>query len=63
MKSPLEQVSELEGLIRQLVKLDSKMQAGQFIAAYRENRRIIAELEKSKQRIIKFHAEATPNAE
>ena len=53
MKNPLEQLSELEYLIRQLTKVDSKMQAGQFIAAYRENRRIIAELEAVKQQLVK----------
>lgn len=53
MKNPLEQLSELEYLIRQLTKVDSKMQSGQFIAAYRENRRIIAELEAVKQQLVK----------
>ena len=63
MKNPLEQVNQLEYFIRQLVKVDSKMNAGQFIAAYRENRRIIAELEKIKLDIIaeNTRAEKTPN--
>ena len=52
MQSPLEQVTQLEYFVRQLMKVDSKMNAGQFIAAYRENRRIIAELEKVKSEII-----------
>jgi len=52
MSSPLTQIDELGNLIRQLHKIDSKLQAGQFIAAYRENRRIIAELESCKSKLI-----------
>ena len=51
MVNPLIQVNELGDLIRQLHKIDSKLQAGQFIAAYRENRRIIALLEKVKDEL------------
>lgn len=32
--------------IRDLYKIDSKMKVGQFIDAWRENRRVIARLEK-----------------
>jgi hypothetical protein len=61
MSSPLVQIDELGDLIRQLHKLDSKLQAGQFIAAYRENRRLISELESKKVELVK-EAEAK-NAE
>jgi len=53
MISPLAQIDELGDLIRQLHKLDSKLQAGQFIAAYRENRRLISELETKKTAMVK----------
>ena len=54
MISPLIQIDELGDLIRQLHKIDSKLQAGQFIAAYRENRRIIAYLETSKDKLVEL---------
>lgn len=53
MKSPLEQLSELELVIRELYKIDSKLLAGQVILAYRENRSLIAALEKAKFNIVK----------
>ena len=53
MISPLEQICELEVVIRELYKIDSKLMAGQIIPAYRENRKLIAALEKIKQDIIK----------
>ena len=46
MKSPLEQLKELEYIIRELHKIDSKLIAGQVILAYREIGRIIAYLER-----------------
>ena len=52
MNNPLVDIDELGDLIRQLHKIDSKLQAGQFIAAYRENRRLIAFLEDKKKAII-----------
>ena len=52
MANPLVELDELGNLIRQLHKIDSKLQAGQFIAAYRENRRIIAELEETKKQML-----------
>ena len=61
MKSLLEQVNELDVLIRQMHKMISKMNAGQFIDAYREANRITAALEKSKQDLIKN--EGDKNAE
>ena len=53
MKSPLEQLSELELVIRELYKIDSKLLAGQVILAHRENRKLIAALEKVKFDIVK----------
>lgn len=53
MKSLLEKVNGLDDLIRQLHKMESKMNAGQFIAAWRETRRLIALLERSKQDLIR----------
>ena len=52
MKSLLEQVNSLDYLIRQLEKMESKMNAGQFIQAWRECQRITAELKKNKQDLI-----------
>lgn len=57
MKSLLERVNELDVLIRQMHKMISKMNAGQFIDAYREANRITAVLEKSKQDLIKNEGE------
>ena len=52
MKSLLETVDELEQLIRQLHKMESKMRSGQWIDAWRETNRIIARLEDDKTRLI-----------
>lgn len=57
MKNPLEQIDEIGELIRQLHKIDSKLQAGQIIAAYRDNRRLIGLLEARKQKLIESHGE------
>jgi len=57
--SPLEQVEELGVLIRELHKIDSKMEAGQFIAAWRANRKLIAEYERKK--IMLMSQEMNPN--
>ncbi len=43
--------------IRQLYKIDSKLQAGQIIAAFRENRRAIASLERKKAEIKQTNSE------
>jgi hypothetical protein len=52
MKSLLEQVKELDGLIRRMHKMESRCRSGQWIDVYRECCRIIAFLEKSKQDLI-----------
>ena len=53
MKSLLEQVNELDTLIRSLEKTLSKMRVGQFIDAWREIQRIIAGLKQAKDTLIK----------
>jgi len=58
--SPLEQLCELELVIRELYKIDSKLLAGQVISAYRENRKLISALERIKQDIIKVSKANSP---
>ena len=52
MKSLLDSVNELDALVRSLHKMESKMRSGQFIDAWRELHRIIASLEKEKQKLL-----------
>jgi cell fate (sporulation/competence/biofilm development) regulator YlbF (YheA/YmcA/DUF963 family) len=52
MKTPLDQIQDLEELIRQMHKIDSKLDAGHIIRAYRENGKIIAYLERVKANIV-----------
>lgn len=52
MKSILEEVEDINSILRQLHKLDSKMQSGQFIGAYRDLHRIIAFFELAKKNAI-----------
>ena len=52
MKSPLENINEVDEIIRQLQKMDSKMNAGQFIGAYRECNRLLAFFIKVKQGLL-----------
>jgi len=52
MKSLLEKIDTIDELIRQLRKIDSRMRAGQWIDAWRENNRIIGILEKEKKDIL-----------
>ena len=52
MKSLLEQVSEIDVLIRQLEKMESKMRSGAIIDAWRECNRIISVLNKAKRDIL-----------
>jgi len=52
MKTLLEDVESVDQIIRDLHKLDSKLQAGQFIAAYRDVNRMIAFFEQVKKNII-----------
>ena len=52
MKSLLEKIDTIDELIRQLRKIDSRMRAGQWIDAWRENNRIIGILGKEKKDIL-----------
>ena len=52
MKTLLEQTSELDNIIRQLRKMESKMRSGQWIDAWRQCTKIIAMLETSKKNVI-----------
>ena len=52
MKSLMNDIAELETLIRELHKIDSKLLAGQIIPAWRDNRRIIALLEKNRNSLL-----------
>jgi len=54
----LEQTDELDKLIRQLMKMKSKMWAGQWIDAWRDINAIIALVEKSKRNLIKDNGSA-----
>lgn len=53
MKSPMETLNDLEEVIREIHKLDSKMLAGQFIPAWRDLRKLLAFFEEKKTELIK----------
>ena len=53
MKSLLEQVSELDELIRQVEKLRSKLWVGQVVQAWRDAGRIEGSLRKGRKDLIK----------
>ena len=52
MKSLLDQVSELDRLIRQLHKLASRMKEGQIVDAHRECHSLIGSLQKNRADLI-----------
>lgn len=52
MKSPLEQIQNLEEIICQLRKIDNKLDAGQIIRAFRENGKLLSLFERIKIDII-----------
>ena len=52
MISPLEQISGIYALIRELQKMDSKLLSGQVIQAHRDLNRIIADLERISEKMI-----------
>jgi len=62
MKSLLENVVALDEIIRQLQKMESKMQSGQFLGAHRELCGLLAFFVKSKQDLIKNEEKAKKNA-
>jgi len=61
MSNVLESVESLDGVIRQLHKIESKMRAGNWIDAWRDLRRVIALLENNRKEILSRHKVA--NAE
>jgi len=52
MKSLLEQVKELDRIVRQLHKLASRMKAGQIVDAHRECHNLIGSLQKNREDLI-----------
>ena len=52
MKSLLEQVKELDRIIRQLQKLSSRMKVGQVVDAHRECNNLIGGLMRNREDII-----------
>lgn len=63
MKSLLEQVRELDQMIRQLQKLASRMKSGQIVDAHRDCNNLIGNLMQNREKLIadvdsgKEHAE------
>jgi len=57
MKSLLENVNELDEVIRQLHKMESRLRSGQIIDAHRECCRLIACFESCKKNLIKSEIE------
>jgi len=53
MKSILENLNELECLIREIEKVESKLINGQEILAYRDLGRVLSRLRKRKDGILK----------
>ena len=53
MKSLLDDVNELDFLIRQLNKLSSRIRSGECVDGYRECNGLIAYVTKAKQDLIK----------
>jgi len=54
----LEQTIELDKVIRQMRKMESKMRSGQWIDAWRDCNTIVASLERSKEDIIRNSQDA-----
>ena len=52
MSSPLEQISGIHALIRELQKMNSKLLSGQVIQAHRDLNRIIADLERISEKMV-----------
>lgn len=52
MKSPLENVNDLDSVISTLQKMDSLMDSGRFIYANRILHKLLAEMERAKNDII-----------
>jgi hypothetical protein len=52
MKSLLESITEVDEIIRQLHKMESRLRSGQIIDAWRECCRLMAYLDNCKKQII-----------
>lgn len=52
MKVLIEKVERLDSIIRQFEKMISKMNAGQFIFAYRDANRMLAEFKEDRKNLI-----------
>ena len=52
MKSLMEQVSELDKLVRLLRKMESKMRSGQWIDAWRDCNAVIALIDRARVSLI-----------
>ena len=53
MKSPIEQVDELDNIIGQLQKIEGRLYAGQFIQVYIDVGSLLAYFKEAKKQIIK----------
>ena len=60
--SLIEQINSVDYIVRQLHKIDSKLLAGQTILAWRSNRKLIAEIEKTKTDLTKLLEEMKSSA-
>ena len=60
MISPLEQISGIHSLIRELQKMNSKLLSGQIIQAHRDLNRIIADLERISEKMVHPDADDKP---
>lgn len=49
----IEEIETMDKIIRELEKFNSKMKNGNFIFAWRDNRRVIAELHANRKNVIK----------
>ena len=57
IKSPLEQVDELDNVLEQLHKIDGRMWVGQFLPAHKDLKKLIAFLDQTKAAIIQEQKE------
>ena len=61
MKTLLESIEDIDQIIRDLHKVDSKLQSGQIIAAYRDINRMISFFEQAKKNILLGQQEVNNN--
>lgn len=53
MKNLLSDINQVDGIIRELQKIESKLLSGQFIRAYRDVCKILAVFQNHRQEILK----------